>query len=234
MDIPRGQLSYQRKSALTAGTALMIMALAAAFSYGFAHGSLLVQGDAHATLQNMISRNNLFKAEIFGWIIILISDIVAAWSLYIFFEPINKNLSLLGAWLRLVYAAILGIAIMNLLFVLLLSSGTVYLSTFSPAQLGAQVMLHLQAFDSIWSVGLIIFSGHLLILGMLALRSGSVPKWIGILLLIASIGYFLIHLCELFLADYEGIRRSLEFVFIIPMTAGEMSLGLWMLFKGGK
>jgi hypothetical protein len=54
---------------------------------------------------------------------------VVAWALYIFLKPINNNLSLLGAWLRLTYATILGIAILNLIFVLLLSKNTDYLSS---------------------------------------------------------------------------------------------------------
>jgi magnesium-transporting ATPase (P-type) len=234
MSIPGRRLSDQRTSALTAGTVLMIMTLAAFFSYGFAHAHLLVQGDANATLQNMIAQNNLFKAEILGWIIILICDIVVAWSCYVFLKPIHPHLSLLGAWLRLTYATILGIAIMNLLFVQLLSNSTNDLSGFTSNQLGVQVMLHLKAFDSMWSVGLLVFGGHLLILGMLTLRSDSVPKCIGILLLIASVGYILIHLGKLFFADYEGTGRILEFVFIVPMTAGELCFGLWMLFRGGK
>ncbi|AJY74856.1 DUF4386 domain-containing protein [Paenibacillus beijingensis] len=234
MGIPGGKLSNQRKSALTAGTALMIMAVAAFFSYGFVHVSLLVQGDANATFQNIISQNHLFKAEIFGWIIILICDIVAAWSCYVYLKPINQHLSLLGAWLRLAYAAILGAAIMNLLLVLLLSNGTDDLSSFTFNQLGEQVMLHLKAFDSIWSLGLIVFGGHLLILGILALRSDNIPKWIGSLLLLAAIGYSLIHFCKLFFEDYEEIRKILEYVFTVPMIAGETGFGLWLLFKGGK
>lgn len=62
MNTPANECIDQRKSALIAGTALMIMMLAAAFSYGFVHASLLVAGDAEATMQNIISNNSLFKA----------------------------------------------------------------------------------------------------------------------------------------------------------------------------
>jgi len=70
------ELSYQRKSALAAGIALIVMALAAFFSYGYVHSSMVVQGDASATYNNIMSSNMLFKAGILGWLIILISDIV--------------------------------------------------------------------------------------------------------------------------------------------------------------
>ncbi|CAG9614790.1 hypothetical protein BACCIP111899_04023 [Bacillus rhizoplanae] len=224
----------QRKSALTAGISLIIMTLAAFFSYGIAHESLVVQGNASATFHNIMSSNILFKAEIFGWVIILISDIVVAWAFYIFLKPIHKNLSLLGAWLRLTYATILGIAILNLIFVLLLTKNKDYLSLFTTDQLQAQTMLFLEAFESIWSIGLIIFGGHLMVVGYLAFKSDSIPKVVSILLLLASIGYIVIHLCNTFLPEYDGIISILTFIFTVPMIAGELGFGIWLLFKGGK
>lgn len=98
MTISVKEQSYQRKLALIAGTSLIVMALAASFSYGYVHENLVVQGNASATFNNINSANMLFKAEIFGWVIILITDIVVAWAFYIFLKPIHKNLSLLSAY----------------------------------------------------------------------------------------------------------------------------------------
>lgn len=226
--------SYQRKSALVAGTSLIIMALAAFFSYGFAHGSLVVQGDASATFNNIKSSNMLFKAEIFGWVIILITDIVVAWAFYIFLKPINKSLSLLGAWFRLTYAAMLGIAILNLIFVLLLSKSTDYLSLFKIDQLQAHMMLFLEAFESIWSIGLIIFGGHLMIVGYLVFKSDRIPRVISVLLLFASIGYIVINLFNTILSQYDAVISILKIVFNVPMILGELGFGIWLLFRGGK
>lgn len=226
--------SDQLKSALTAGISLIIMALAAFYSYGFIHGSLVVQGDAGATFNNIVSSNNLFKAEIFGWVIILLCDIVVAWAFYIFLKPINQNLSLLGAWLRLSYAALLGIAILCLIFVLVLSKHKNDLSSFHIEQLQALMMLFFAAFESIWSIGLVIFGGHLLIVGYLAFKSDSIPKVISILLLLASIGYMSIHLSKTFLSQYDTVISTLNLLFSVPMIAGELGFGIWLLFRGGK
>ncbi|MCM3735253.1 DUF4386 domain-containing protein [Bacillus cytotoxicus] len=226
--------SNQRKYALTASISLIIMALVAFFSSGFAHANLVVKGDASATYHNIMTAPLLFKAEIFGWVIILITDIVVAWAFYIFLKPIHKNLSLLGAWLRLIYAAILGMAILNLLSVLLLTKNTAYLSFFKTDQLQAHVMLCLEAFESIWSIGLIIFGGHLMIIGYLTFKSRSIPKVISILLLLASIGYIAIHLCSTFFSEYDKFISILQIGFSIPMIAGELGFGIWLLLKGGK
>lgn len=234
MTISVEEQSDQRKYALTAGVSLIIMALVAFFSSGFAHANLVVKGDASATYHNIMAASLLFKAEIFGWFIILITDIVVAWAFYIFLKPIHKNLSLLGASLRLIYAAILGIAILNLLFVLLLTKNTTYLSFFKIDQLQAHIMLFLEAFQSIWSIGLIIFGGHLMIVGYLTFKSTSIPKAISILLLLASIGYISIHLCSTFFSEYDKFISILQIVFSIPMIAGELGFGIWLLLRGGK
>ncbi|MFJ8526580.1 DUF4386 domain-containing protein [Bacillus sp. NPDC094106] len=234
MDTSVKKQSYQRKSALIAGISLIIMTLAAFFSYGFVHGNLVVQGDASATFNNIKSSNMLFKAEIFGWVIILITDIVVAWAFYIFLKPINQSLSLLGAWLRLTYATILGIAILNLIFVLLLSKSTDYLSLFKIDQLQAHMMLFLEAFEFIWSIGLIIFGGHLMIVAYLALKSDRIPKVISILLLLAAIGYIVINLFSTILSQYDTVISILRIGFSVPMIVGELGFGIWLLFKGGK
>ncbi|WP_067727899.1 DUF4386 domain-containing protein [Oceanobacillus damuensis] len=228
------KIPFHRKSALIAGISLIIMAFAAAFSNGLILGNLVVQGDAGTTLNNIVSSINLFNAGIFGWLIILISDIVVAWALYTFMHPINKNLSLLGAMLRLTYAAILGIAILNLVFVSLLSSSPDILLLSNDTQLQSLMMLSLEAFYFIWSVGLVIFGGHLMIISYLSFHSNHIPKIISILLFIASVGYIVIHLFSTFLYHYDGIIDVLEIAFAAPMIAGELGFGLWLLFRGGK
>lgn len=94
---------YERKAAVTTGITLIIMALAAFFSYTYIHGKLVVPGDASTTFNQITASYGLFKAEILGWVIILISDVVVSWGLYVFLKPIHQNLSLLGACLRLTY-----------------------------------------------------------------------------------------------------------------------------------
>ncbi|WP_312114315.1 DUF4386 domain-containing protein [Brevibacillus reuszeri] len=224
----------ERKSAVIAGTSIIIMALAAFFSYGFVHESLVVTGDASTTYTNITTSISLFKGEIFGWLIILISDIIVAWALYIFLKPINKNLSLLAAWLRLIYSTILGIAILSLIVVLLLATDSTGLSVIKIEQVQSFMLLFLQAFEAIWSIGLIVFGAHLLMIGYVALQSSSIPKAISILLLLASIGYIIIHLSKTFFTQYDSLIAILNLVFMLPMVAGELGFGIWLLVKGGK
>lgn len=209
------------------------MALAAGFSYGYVHGSLVVSGDISTTYHNIASSIMLFKAEIIGWVVILILDVIVAWSFYIFLKPVNQELALLASWLRLTYAAILGIAILNKVFVLLLLNNTDYLSLLKIDQLQVNIALYLEAFEMIWSIGLIVFGVHLLVVGWIAFQSNSIPKIISILLVLAAIGYIGIHLGKTLLIE-QHIITTIELIFNIPMIAGELGFGLWLLFKGGR
>ncbi|MGH0430891.1 DUF4386 domain-containing protein [Bacillus hominis] len=217
----------ERKFSITAGTALLIMTFAAFFSYGFVHETLIVHGDASTTLHNIQTSNSLFKAEIFGWIIIFITDIIAAWALYFFLKHIHASLSLLAAWLRLMYTAMLGIAIFNLILVLLLSKSTI-------ANPETYTMLFLDAFEYIWSVGLIIFGLHLFVLGYVAFLSKQIPKFISALLCIAAIGYIVIHVMNTMFSQYDAVISIIQIVFQLPMIAGELGLAIWLLLNGGK
>lgn len=64
--------------ARTGGISLIVMAVAAALSYGYIHGSLVIGGDNAATVSNLQASSLLFRAEILGWVLIIACDIIAA------------------------------------------------------------------------------------------------------------------------------------------------------------
>jgi Domain of unknown function (DUF4386) len=223
-----------RKAALIAGLSIVAMAILAGFAYGFVIMSLVVPNDAVATAKNIRASEMLFRSASFCFLLVLICDILVAWALYIFFEPINKSLSLLTAWLRLVYAGILGTALLNFAIVLALVNGSSYLGVFEPQQVDAQMMLFINGFNGIWSMGLFVFGCYLLVLGYLAFTSGMVPKILGILLSLAGACYLLTNVANLLWPSYPDYKVTVEMILSLPMIVGELGFGLWLLFKGGK
>ena len=220
-----------RQAALVAGGALLIMAITAGFTVGYVFESLIVSEDAAATANNIRASEMLFRTGILGWLIILILDVFVAWALYVLLKPVHKSLSLLTAWLRLVYAAILGTALLNLVLVLLLLSDADYLTVFETNQLHALVSLSLNAFSDIWSIGLVVFGLHLSVLGYLVFKSRYIPTIWGVLLMIAALGYLITNVASLLLPHYEDYKATFEMVFIVPMIIGEVGLAFWLLIK---
>lgn len=224
----------QRKAAIVAGISIILMAVTAGFAYGYVFNSLIVPGDAAATTTNLKTSEQLFRAGVFGWLVILILDVVVAWGLYVFLKEANSSLSLLTAWLRLTYAAILGAGLLSLAAVLLLLGGADYLNIFATDQLDALVLLFLNGFEGIWNIGLVVFGCHLLLLGYLVFQADYVPNILGVLLIIAAFGYLIVDAANLLLPTYEAYTEMIELAFILPMTIGEVGFGLWLLIRGGK
>ena len=216
-----------RKAAIVAGFGLLIMSILAAFANFYVLPSLIVPGDAATTANNIMANELLFRIGICSFIIVIVLDVVVAWALYVLLKPVNKSLSLLAAWFRLVYATIFGIALANLFNVLRLLSDADYLTVFEIDQLYAQVMLSLNAFSDGWQIGYVFFGLHLCVLGYLVFKSGYIPKILGVLLIIAGLGYLIDSYAIFLLPNYEATIGYVTFI-------GEVLFMLWLLIKGAK
>ncbi|MEZ4895529.1 MAG: DUF4386 domain-containing protein [Saprospiraceae bacterium] len=203
--------------ALIGGISLLVMALAAVFSVG-----AITRVETGGVNGGVLIDQGLLRQGIGGWILILITDVVVAWALYVLLKPVHRLWSLLAGWIRLVYAAILGTGI-----------GFLFLALQTMEQSGqADDLLHyVGTFRDIWSFGLIMFGIHLLILGPLCIRSGYIPRLLGYLIAIAGAGYLIIHLGHLLIPGFDPVQKILEMVFMLPMLLGELGLAIWLLAR---
>lgn len=222
------------KAAKIAGIGYLIIFVLGIFANFFIFGGLIVKGDASTTANNILANQLLFRGGMVSWIIVLICDIVIAWALYIFLKPVSKSISLLGAWFRLVYSTIFAITQLNLLLVLILLSGAEFLSVFNKDQLHSLVLLFLNGFDYGFLIGLIFFGVHLLLISYLILRSGYIPKILGILLILASLGYLIDSFANFLLPNYADYQTIFLILVAVPGIVGELSFTLWLLIKGTK
>lgn len=223
----------QRKAALAAGIAIVVMTIAATIANDFTIGKLVVERNATETLNNILASTTTFNLGILSWLMILISDVVAAWGLYVFLKPVNKNQSLIAALFRLIYAAMLATAIFNLVYVHILIYQALPSAADLTVQLGRNVMFYLDAFDTTFSFSLIVFGIHILLVGILALKSGYVPKIFGIILIIAFAGYAIINISDLLFPEFKDVMKIVAWIFLLPML-GEVAMGIWLLIKGIK
>jgi len=216
-----------RNSALIAGIGLLLMAIIAPIANFAIIQKLIDYSDATTTVENIVASNGLFRIGISLFLIVALLDIIVAWALYVFLKPINRQLSLLAAWLRIVYATILIAVLVNLLNVLALLSGADYLSGLTTAQLNTQVMIFLNMFTRGWEFSLIVFGFHLLLLGYLILKAGYMRKILGSLVILAALGYLIDGFGRLLLTDYSISIGMFTFI-------GEVIFIFWLLISGRK
>ena len=215
------------RAAIIAGFGLLIMVIAAPFAELYALPKLVVPDHAAQTVSNIMANLPLYTYAMFAYLITFLCDLLVAWALYVLLKPVNKNLSLITAGFRWVYTGIALVALVNLVTVLRLLNTSNTLSLLQPDQLGAQVMLSLSAFRTQWHFGLLFFGFHLVLLGYLVFRSKYIPGILGVLLIIAGLGYLLTSLKPFLFPDLN--LDFAEYTFY-----GELVFMLWLLIRGSK
>lgn len=221
-------LNKEKKQGIVAGISLIIMAVIAAFSLGYAHAAFAADSP-EATLQNLVNGKALFYAELSGWSLIFIADVVVAIALYYFFRSVSKQLSLVTAMIRIVYSVVLGAAILQLFRILPVLSAT---GDFTDMQNATAAVAYLAQFEKLWSIGLIVFGFHLVGLGILSLKSRSVHRILGYLLVFGGISYSFIHGTRQLNVLDASLINSAEKILALPMALAEILLAIWLIYNG--
>lgn len=227
---PEGVLS-PRRAARIAGVGYVLIFLLAIFANFFVREGLVESGNAAATVANITGSIGLFRLGLIAFLAIFVIDVVIAWALHIVFRDGNRDLSLVTAWFRLVYTVLLGVALVFFFQVLQLLSGADYVAALGSDQVDAQVMIALDSFNAAWLVGLAAFGLHLVLLGVLVIRSGLAPRWMAYLLMLAGGAYVLDTVANATLANYADLASAFLIVVALPSVIGEGWLGLWLLLS---
>ena len=205
------------------GIALILMAVTAGYGFGYAFNQVFDADDKLATYANLTASASLLRGTILSFTVILLLDVVVAWSFCYLFKNHHQPLAVLSSWVRLLYAAVLAIAIACLILV-----------TQIPVNKQQHVDLIFWLFNcflQVWSFGLIIFGFHLLLLFVLLLKWGIVPKAISFLTLFAGICYIITNTLQLSLPEYAIYKETVDLFLAIPMAMGELALAIWLLVK---
>lgn len=228
-----GKISL-REAAIVAGLAYLIILVAAIFANFVVLSRLIVPGDAAATANNIAANGLLFRTAITSFLIVLALDVVVAFALYVLLKPVNKDLSLLAAFFRLTYSAVMGLNLLNLVFALQLSSGVDHLTVFKTDQLQALSLLFLDSFNYGFQIALVFFGVHLFVLGYLVYKSSYIPRTLGILLTVASLGYLINGLAKVLLPNYASYETILLLAIPLLTVPGELFFLVWLLLRGRK
>src|SRR5512141_1930241 len=124
--------------------------------------------------------------------------------------------------------AIHGVNLLNRFIVWLLLGGAGYLTVFAPNQLQGLAMLFLDTYSYGFNIGIVFFTLHTLLLGYLIFQSGYFPKILGVLFIIASLGYLIDSFSYVLVANYKTGPVYLT----LPIAIAEIAFPLWLLIKG--
>ena len=215
-----------RTAALTAGLGLLVMTACAPAAWFHFMPQSLVEGDGAATLGRLRTDPGPFLIGIGLLFTTYVMDVVVAWALYWLLRPGQAALSLLVAWMRIVYTCLAFLALVAQWGVYRLATSTdLTKAGISDEALAGGVMVRLAEADASAAFALLFFGVHLLVLAVAVWRSVRVPSVFALALALAGLAYVVQFVWPLALSsDAPG--------WTILMALGELAFMLWLLISG--
>jgi hypothetical protein len=214
-----------RLQARMIGILYVVIAVLAAFAEFYVRGGMIVPGDASRTAANILANQQLYRSAGVADLIVLACDIAVAILLYTLLKPIGRTVALLAAAFRLSLVAVNGAAVVTHFAPVMLLRGDVGLEALSPGQLQALALFSLKLHSTAFSIAIVFFGIHCVLVGYLIYRSRFIPRIFGALWVLAGTIYVIHSMLDL-LAVRLG---SLADILLLVAGLSELSLAVWLL-----
>ncbi len=225
---PAGRASPRLKARIAGGLWLLVIA-SGTFAELFVRSNLIVGGDAAATAANILAAEQLFRLGIVADLVSAAAYVATAFLLYDLLRPVNPGLSLFAAFLGVAGSVIMIVNLPNLLGALLHLQNASALAAFGEEQRQAMAMLSLRFHALGYTMSIIVFAAHLLLLGCLVLRSKFLPRILGVLLVIAWLCWWINSVAVILSPPFAA---NLYPYILLPSLVAEGGLALWLLVMG--
>jgi len=222
-------MNTTKKQARVAGRLYLLASIIGIFGLIYVP-KLIVPGDATATADHVRTSETIFRLGIASELTGFILFIFVVLALYRLFKGVNEKHALAMAILLLVSIPISLLNVLNEIAALILVSGADFLSAFEKGQLDALAYLFLRLHGQSFVVAQIFWGLWLFPFGILIIRSGFIPRFLGYLLFIAGFGNVTSSFIWLLLPSYAPIIDRFTGV----LTAAELPIIFWLLIWGAK
>jgi Domain of unknown function (DUF4386) len=210
------------------GLLYLVTAVGGVFAI-FVRGRVVESGDAAATADNIRASAMLFRAGFLSNLVASICFLLTVMALYLLLKHVH---GLVAAAMVTTVAVSVAIACLNLLnwyTALSIATDGHYAATFGAAQADRMVMLYVDAEYNGGNVAYVFFALWLVPLGYLVIRSGYVPKVLGVALIVGCCSY----LARVF-TDFLAHDAAAGILPVIGAAGGlsELAFAVWLLVKG--
>ena len=185
---------------------------------------------ADSLYESITTNTAMFRLGLVSSLLSAFLFLLAAWGLYVLLRPVNRHLALLFLLLNAVGVAIQCASMLPLISVMLQGDQASHLQAYSAEQLTGLAYLSIGVYKTVFVTAQLFYSAWLFPLGYLVYKSGFLPRFLGVLLILDGIANLFWFLRALLLPDYPALNypgRAISFI-------AEVGLALWLLIKGAK
>lgn len=215
-----------KKNARRAGWLYLSLVVFGPFSLIYVPNKLIVTGDATATAAKVLASETLFRAGIVAGLAGDAVFLLVALALYRLFADVGKHAAILMATLAIVAVPIGFLDRVNQVAALLLFKGADFLAVLDQPQRDALGMLFLRLYSHGILIAAVFWGLWLLPFGLLVWRSGYVPRFLGVLLGVAGVGYVVSSFGILLFPESRQVLNQITTF----TNFGEVPIVFWLAF----
>jgi hypothetical protein len=218
------------RTARIAGFLYLLVVITGFFTIMYAPGKLFVAGDAAVVANNILAHQSLLRADIAMGMFSELCFIATVLVLYRLLKETGPQLAALMVLLVLLDAPLAFAGIANELATLVFLRGADFLAAFDKPQRDALAIMLIHLNEQADTVSEIFWGLWLLPLGLLVYRSGFLPRFLGVWLVVNGFAYLALSGTELFLPE---ILKTISRI-AVPVIFGEVAFTLWLLIVGAR
>lgn len=216
------------KTARIAGALYLSTLPLAIYFWSYLPGKLIVRGNAAASGENILVHETLFRFSIFGDLFTHVILLCLVFLLCRLLFDVSRTWSFVMVGFVLVSTAVGFLNALNSIAAVILFRGADFLVVIDKAQREAMAMLFIRLHGQGFLINEVFSGLWLFPLGLLVFRSGFLPRFLGVWLIIACFGWLVVSVVALVFPSYYDTAFS----FAQPVVLGEMAFALWLLVKG--
>jgi len=194
-----------RTLARVAGLLYLVVVVGGVFNDIYVRSRIVRSGDAAATADNIRASAQLYRIGFVGDAVAGACWLLTAMALYLLLRHVNQMVAAAMVTLVAVGAAVGSLNMLNQYTALTVATGEDYTRGLGAAGSDALTQLFVEAHHNGFILNAMFFGLWLAPLGYLVMRSGYVPRVLGVLLIIGCFGY-LADFFAFFLAHGLGTR----------------------------
>jgi Domain of unknown function (DUF4386) len=188
--------------------------------------SQFMAGDAATTATQLRANQGLFRLGFAAYLVEAFSDLVLAWLFYVLLRPVHRDLALLSAFFGLVSMSLFAVTKMFYFSAPMFLEGSRYVTGFSPEQHEALAKLFLSLYGRLSGLFMLFYGTAWIIRGYLTFKSGYLPRFLGVLMVAAGVGFFAKNITKILTPAYSSD------ILLAPMFLNVLVLAIWMLVRG--
>jgi uncharacterized protein DUF4386 len=216
---------HPKTIARTIGVLFLLVIICGVFAQGLVSERLIDFHDAAATANNILAHKGLFTFGFTVYLIEMTSQIATAALWYVLLRPVSRPIALSAAFIELAGAIIKTFArVFYITPLWVLSGGSTILHGFTPEQVQSTALILLRANDTGAATAMALFGFSTLLNGYLIFKSNFLPRWLGVMGMIAG-------LCWLFYL-YPPLGRAAFSITAIYGLLASVVMILWLVIRG--